>query len=214
MATLDMPEMKGGQVQEDFLVIASKVHDTWATAELRKLLELQETPGARDSDLPTITTLVASFRQFLRIINPQGSLLGTFGASLGISDTSKAVGNTADEGNSQKPQPYCNCFCGKKHWYKECYYVNAATQPPGWNPNANIAAKFEQAKKNPRIAEQFRKAAEGARTKTQTETASQTTTSNPIAFDTQLNVDHQLHSMACSFQAFTTNHVPNPPYIN
>jgi hypothetical protein len=108
MATLDMPEMKGSQVQENFLVIAGKVHNTWATAELRKLLELQEILGTRDSDLPRITTLVASFRQFLRIINPQESSFGTFGASLGISDNSKA--NTTDKGNSQKPQPYRNCF--------------------------------------------------------------------------------------------------------
>jgi hypothetical protein len=61
MATLDMPEMKGGQAQEEFLITANKVHKTWATAKLRKLLELQEKPEVKDSDLPTITTLVASF---------------------------------------------------------------------------------------------------------------------------------------------------------
>jgi hypothetical protein len=65
MATLDMPKIKAGQVQEEFLVTANKVHETWATAELRKLLDLQEKPEVKDSDLPTITTLVASFRQFL-----------------------------------------------------------------------------------------------------------------------------------------------------
>ena len=70
MVMLDMPETKGGQIQEDFLVTANQVHETWATAELRKLLELQEKPGSKDSDLLTITTLVASFRQFLRIIRP------------------------------------------------------------------------------------------------------------------------------------------------
>jgi hypothetical protein len=192
--------------------MASKVHETWATAELRKLLELQETPDARDSDLPTITTLVASFRQFLRIINPQGSSFGTFGASLGISDNSKA--DTTDQGGSQKLQPPRNCFCGKKHWYKECCYVNPAIRPPDWKPNATITAKFEQAMKNPRVAGQFRKAADGTRTETRSETVSQTTTATPIAFDTQLNVDHQLYSMACLFQAFTTNYTPNPPYIN
>jgi hypothetical protein len=75
---LDMPETKGGQIQEEILVTANKVHETWATAELRKLLELQERDGARDSDLPTITVLIASFRQFLWIINRQGSTFGTF----------------------------------------------------------------------------------------------------------------------------------------
>jgi hypothetical protein len=42
MALLDMPETKGGQIQEDFLVTANKSHETWATAELRRLLELMK----------------------------------------------------------------------------------------------------------------------------------------------------------------------------
>ena len=103
MATLDMPEMKDGQVQEEFLVTANRVHETWATAELRKLLDLQET----SRDLPTITTLVASFRQFLRISKPQGSTLGSFGASLGIADVSgpnTKANTTKDEASrNQKP---------------------------------------------------------------------------------------------------------------
>ena len=40
MGILDMPEMKGGQVQEEFLVTANKIYKTWATAELRKLIKL------------------------------------------------------------------------------------------------------------------------------------------------------------------------------
>jgi hypothetical protein len=70
MALLDMPETKGGQIQEDFLDTANKIYETWATAELRRLLELQEKDGAKDSDLLTITTLVASFRQFIKVMNP------------------------------------------------------------------------------------------------------------------------------------------------
>jgi hypothetical protein len=107
MATLNMPEMKGGQVQEEFLVTANKVHETWATAELRKLLDLQEKPGVEDLDLPTITTLVASFRQFLQIIKLQGSSFGTFGASLGIADSNgpNTKASTTEErtGWNQKP---------------------------------------------------------------------------------------------------------------
>jgi hypothetical protein len=59
-----MPETKEGQIQEDSLVTANKIHKTWATAELRRLLELQEKDGAKDPDLRTITTLTASFRQW------------------------------------------------------------------------------------------------------------------------------------------------------
>jgi hypothetical protein len=124
MAMLDMPEMKGGQVQEDFLVTANQVHETWATAELRKLLDLQEKLEVKDSDLPTITTLVASFRQFLRIIKPQGSTFGTFGASLGIADSNgpNTKANTTEERtvSNQKPQAKRNqlpgkCICLEEH---------------------------------------------------------------------------------------------------
>jgi hypothetical protein len=60
MALLDMPETKGGQIQEDFLVTANKIHETWATSKFCRLLELQEKYGAKESDLLTITILVAS----------------------------------------------------------------------------------------------------------------------------------------------------------
>jgi hypothetical protein len=167
MAVLDMPTTRGGQIQEDFLVAANKIHETWATAELRRLLELQEKDGAKDSDLPTITTLVASFRQSLRIMNPQGSALGTFSASLRIANNSGASTkpNTEERGGQNKKsqlmhQPPRNCFCGRKHWYKDCYYIKPAIRPTGWKPRSGIEAKIEEAKKNPRIAKQFRKAAE------------------------------------------------------
>ncbi|KAF2028224.1 hypothetical protein EK21DRAFT_70287, partial [Setomelanomma holmii] len=102
----------------EFLVTTNKVHKTWATAELRKLLDLQE----KDSDLPTITTLVASFRKLLRIIKPQGPTLSSFGASLSIADGigSNNKANTTKEGSSLKPQanqnqPPGKCICLKDH---------------------------------------------------------------------------------------------------
>ena len=217
MILLDMPETKGGQIQEDFLATASKVHETWATAELRKLLDLQEKDNVGDSDLPTITALVASFKQFLRIINPTGPTFGTFGASLGIANNKGTFTN--------KPEPPHDCICGKKHWYRYCYYLNRAIRPPGWKPNPTIEAKFEEARNNPRIAEHFRKVAEsqnlsGTKTEIRSGTTTKSTTAStvtpstaPMAFDTQINGDHH-QSMACSFQAFTSNHVLNPPYIN
>ncbi|KAI1665787.1 hypothetical protein L13192_10728 [Pyrenophora tritici-repentis] len=217
MAMLDMPEMKGGQVQEEFLVTANKLHETWATAELRKLLDLQENPAVKDLDLPTINTLVASFRQFLRIIKPQGSTFGTFGASLGIADSSGSTkANTTEEGPSQnqKPQakhnhPPGKCICLEEHWYSNCPYINPAVRRAGWTLDPEIEAKFKKAKKNPRIAKQLQRAAERQNAKATSEP-----TTTPIAFDAQAHGDHQPHSMACSFQAFSTNHVSNPPYIN
>jgi hypothetical protein len=215
MEILDMPEMKGGQVQEEFLVTANKIHETWATAELRKLIELQEKDGVKDTDLPTITTLVASFRQFLRIINPKGSTFGTFGASLGITDsTGTSAGTNATEEDSKGSQSLRSttkgrqpgiCFCGQKHWYKDCFYINPTIRLRGWKPKPEIEAKIEEARRNPKIAERFQRAV--ARTESPSETVQPATT--PMVLDAQ-----QYHTMACSFQAFTTNLVPDPPYIN
>ncbi|KAF1942704.1 hypothetical protein EJ02DRAFT_316550, partial [Clathrospora elynae] len=218
MAMLDMPEIKGGQVQEDFLVTANKVHETWATAELRKLLDLQEKPGTKDLDLPSITTLVASFRQFLRIVKPQGCTLGTFGASLGIADSTNS---TEGAGRNQKPQakhnhPPGKCICLEEHWYTNCPYINSAVCPAGWTPDPEIEAKFQKAKKNPRIAKQLQRAADKqGHSKPTSETPQIQPSKAPIAFDAQPHGNHQPHSMACSFQAFlTTSHFTNPPYIN
>jgi hypothetical protein len=212
MIMLDMPETKGGQIQEDFLVTANKVHETWATAELRKLLELQERDGTRDSDLPTMTALIASFRQYLRIINPQGLIFGSFGATLGIADNSRAktrpTTTGAEQGSSQskKSQPLLNpprdCFCGRKHWYKDCYYINPATRPTGWKPRPEVEAKIEEAKRNPKIAQQFRKAMEWqnhSAAEPRSGPTIQLTTTTPIAFDAQLDGNYPFHSMACSF---------------
>ncbi|KAF2022499.1 hypothetical protein EK21DRAFT_105728 [Setomelanomma holmii] len=215
-ATLDMPEMKGGQVQEEFLVTANKVHETWATAELRKLLDLQETLRVTDSDLPTITALVTSLRQFLRIVKPQGSTFGTFGASLGIVDNSapNTKANTTKEESNQKPQakhnhPPGKCICPEEHWYTNCLYINPAARPAGWTPDPEIEAKFQKAKKNPRIAKQLQGAVERQSTKATSEP-----TTTPIAFDAQPHSDQHANSMAYMFQAFSAHHVPDSPYVN
>jgi hypothetical protein len=53
-----------------------------------------------------------------------------------------------------------------------------------------------------------------ARSKPQSGSPIQQTTTAPIAFDAQLNSNYLFHSMACSFQTFSTNHVSDPLYIN
>ena len=198
MTTLNMPEMQGGQVQEEFLVTANKLHETWATAELRKLLDLQESPTAKDADLPSITTLVASFRQFLRIVKPQGSTFGTFGASLGIAEGNgpNTKENTTDEGNrqnqDQKPKKQAQgqgrytpkCICNEVHWYKNCPYVNPLVRLQGWKPDLKVEAKFEKARKNPRIAARLQRAAEALNPSGSTQQ-----TSSPLLFDAQPDGD-------------------------
>ena len=82
MKSLDMPEMKDGQVQEAFLNSVMHVHTTWATQELVKLLALIN-DSSKVSSAPEVSTLIANFRQFYRIIGSTNQN-GTFGATLGV----------------------------------------------------------------------------------------------------------------------------------
>ncbi|KAF2029619.1 hypothetical protein EK21DRAFT_112662 [Setomelanomma holmii] len=105
--------------------------------------------------------LLTSFRQFLYIIKPQGPTLSSFGASLGIADGigSNNKANTTKEGPSQKPQanqnqPPGKCICLKEH-NSNCPYLNPAACLAGWTSDLEIEAKFEKAKRNPKIAKQL-----------------------------------------------------------
>ncbi|KAF1937179.1 hypothetical protein EJ02DRAFT_515373 [Clathrospora elynae] len=135
-------------------------------------------------------------------MKPQGSIFGTYGASLGIAEGPK----TSEEGSDQNKNSYPQ-------------RQPPAIRPTGWKPSATIEAKINEAKKDPKTAERFLKAAtgsnySGSRAETRSETRSDTT-SQPIALDTRHEGDHQLGSMACSFQAFSTiNHNADPLYIN
>jgi hypothetical protein len=59
------------------------------------------------------------------------------------------------------------------------------------------------------MAKQLERAAERQSAKPTSEPSTTT-----VAFDAQPRGDHQHYSMACSYQAFSTSHVSNPPYIN
>jgi hypothetical protein len=81
---------------------------------------------------------------------------------------------------------------------------------PNYSPKrmevkSRIEARIEEARRNPTMAESLQRAV--ARTESRSETV------QPATTPTALNA-HQYRSMACSFQTFTINLVPNPPYIN
>ncbi|OQV11381.1 GAG-pre-integrase domain-containing protein, partial [Cladophialophora immunda] len=55
------------------------------------------------------------------------------------------------------------CLCGKRHWYKDCWYLNASIRPLGWNPNdeidRQIKAKLDESPRRKRHIERILKAA-------------------------------------------------------
>jgi hypothetical protein len=42
-------------------------------------------------------------------------------------------------GNSAPPK----CLCGKNHWYRECYYLNAEKRPKEWKPDATLRKQID-----------------------------------------------------------------------
>jgi hypothetical protein len=72
-------------------------------------------------------------------------------------------------------------------------YINPAVRLPGWTPDPEIEAKFQKAKKNPRIAKQLQKAVERQSAKVTSEPTTTLTirpTTSPVAFDAQPHGNH------------------------
>ena len=44
-----------------------------------------------------------------------------------------------------------DCPCGKKHFFKDCFYVNEKIRPENWKPDPEIEKNFENACENPRF---------------------------------------------------------------
>ena len=50
-----------------------------------------------------------------------------------------AQGSNSDQGNSEK-----KCICGKKHRFKDCYYLLKDLRPEGWTPDKSIEKIIEE----------------------------------------------------------------------
>lgn len=49
-----------------------------------------------------------------------------------------------DYGNSGGKKKSPDCFCGSKHWYSDCYYINPSKAPAKWQPNSQIQSRLDQ----------------------------------------------------------------------
>ena len=103
-----MPEMTEGQPNEHFLNAVMSINESWATQKLLQLLSDQQ-DSEKAKNLPSISSLIAEFRQFQRIT---GKMIHntTFSATLGIT-------NGQNSSNKAEKRPGKNFYCGLPHWY-------------------------------------------------------------------------------------------------
>ena len=163
MTSLNMPEMTEGQPNEHFLNAVMSINESWATQKLVQLLADQQDSG-RAENLPSISSLIAEFRQFQRITGRR-ILNATFSATLGITNGHNAGKNT-------DKCPGKNCYCGLPHWYNQCAYLIAHLRPADWKEDKAITAKFAAASQNPVIKAKFDKAILSAEKQRQKQAAS------------------------------------------
>jgi hypothetical protein len=110
----------------------------------------------------------AGNKSCLRIINLKRSMFEIFGASPGITDssrTSAGTNTTKDDSKglqslhpTTKGRQPGTCFCGQKHWYKDCFHINPTICPRGRKPRPEIQVEIEEAKRNAKMAERFQRA--------------------------------------------------------
>ena len=149
MSSLNMPEMSEGQPNEHFLNAVMGISESWATQKLLQLLADQQ-DSEKAQNLPSISSLIAEFRQFQRITGKR-TLNATFSATLGITNGNNTAKNT-------DKCPHKNCYCGLPHWYSQCAYIVPHLRPANWKEDKTIAAKIAAASENPVIKARFDKA--------------------------------------------------------
>ena len=162
MIDLSMPEMTEGQPNEHFLNAVMTINESWATQKLLQLLSDQQDPIKAQS-LQPISSLIAEFKQFQRVISSRKTHNGAFSATLGIAANqdlnqnqlqnqhSNSTNNHSGYRSKSPRKPHSVCYCGVLHWYSECPYLITHKRPAGWREDRAIIEKFKEARKDPVI---------------------------------------------------------------
>lgn len=133
----------------DFLQAIEKTAPTFA--EVHQLL-LDGVNATIDYDAQILQT-IEKFRHHVRLKEAKkgkgGASHSAFATDEGkTSDESKALegGKPSFRGNKQQLPP---CYCGYKHYFHQCWYLNEAKRPSNWTPDPDIQKKVDTAMKDP-----------------------------------------------------------------
>ena len=129
----------------DFLHSIEKTAPTFA-----EVYELQlETVTDHEAQL---IALIDVFRHHMRMKEARKGK-GTISNSAFVADEDK---DSNDRDSSRTPTPsfrghqheHPSCYCGGKHQYGDCFYINEKVRPKGWKLKPEIMAKIEEAMKD------------------------------------------------------------------
>jgi len=140
----DLPAVKDDPV-EDFVNACERLnpefHQYWSN-------RLEDPDIGNNMDLHKIIDAFRIFRKRTtkRDANKEISLASFQGQTLEKEMDSKTSTEYTEPRKFRK-----DCPCGKKHFFKDCFYVNERIRPENWNPEPEIEKNFEKACENPRF---------------------------------------------------------------
>lgn len=146
---VDLPEVKDGRAQLDFLLAVQKFNKTWANLAIYSFMN--EEMGNQTSLLELISQYRMS-RDFFPDENvTRGRTDHALSAQNSFEDgnhsaTARDEPETAPTLQGRKPsrRPFRECVCGKLHWYHECWYLIEAIRPRDWVPDADIMKEVQR----------------------------------------------------------------------
>jgi hypothetical protein len=140
----DLPAVKDDPV-EDFVNACERLnpefHQYWSN-------RLEDPDIGNNMDLHKIIDAFRIFRKRTtkRDANKEISLASFQGQTLEKEMDSKTSTEYTEPRKFRK-----DCPCGKKHFFKDCFYVNERIRPENWKPEPEIEKNFEKACENMRF---------------------------------------------------------------
>jgi len=133
---LDLPDVTNTRPHYDLLNAVQHLNPTWSDLYRCKITD-EENIDFKD--------LLRSLRNYRRTAKTaQGSTAqhGAFPSFQNQDRDENTNGNNNNNDGGNKPPP--KCFCGRRHFYRECYYVIEALRHPRWKPNKEVQEAFEK----------------------------------------------------------------------
>lgn len=148
---LNIPEGHKYQPHYEFVNAIEKINQGCAESLRSKLIDKE----IKDEDPPTFDSSLDYFRTWMAT---KPSSTANFTNSAFATTTTSTQSPAFFQGSEIKRKPPHACLCGKKHWYRDCYYLIESKRPAGWIPSPEVIKNIEKAMKNERTQHLVQKA--------------------------------------------------------
>jgi len=144
---IDLPDVKNGRIQLDFLFAVQKVNKPWADLEIHAFMKVEK------DNQPTLLNLIGQYRRSGNLVHAENTTKRTYHAFSAqdnfenhaiARDNPDTVSVPTLQGRKPSRRPFKKCLCGKDHWYHECWYLIESIRPSNWVPDAEIMKTVQQ----------------------------------------------------------------------